>query len=113
MPGQKHDREDRIHSSQEVLQFQPAQTRHSYVQQYAARFFSPRTLKKFVARLVEDDLIAGGAQQPPDRGAKRRIVIDNVQDGRRNSHAGASMSGRMKRNTTPPPARFSAQILPP
>src|SRR4051794_14998102 len=42
-------------------------------------------------RLVKRDLIPGGLQQATNRRAKRRIVVDNVNDGCRRSHAGCAL----------------------
>jgi hypothetical protein len=114
VPGQEYDGQDVLELGETILHFQTAQPGHAHVEQYAAWTVGGRTLQEFVAGLVERDLIAASTQQAGNGGAESGVIVHHVNDRRCYGHAGrGSDSGRVKRNTAPPPVRFSAQIFPP
>src|SRR5258705_12807356 len=110
MPCQEDNRQGAVQASKAMLQFQSIESGHSHVEQYAARFVAQWTFQELVARFIERNLVAGSPKQTGNRRPKRRIVVYDVNDRRRSGHAGcALLSGSVKRNTAPPPGRFSAQ----
>ena len=114
MAGQEDDRQGIARRDQASLQFGAAQAGHPHVEQDASGRRAGRFFQEPMCRVVERDLISGHPQQPGDRGAKRLVVVNDVNDWRVGHHAvWVLANGRVKRNTAPPPVRFSAQILPP
>ena len=114
MAGEKDDRQGIARRDETSLQFGAAHAGHPHVEQDASRCHGGRRFQKPMCRIVEGDLISGHPQQAGDRRAKRLVVVHDVNDWRVGRHAvRVLVNGRVKRNTAPPPVRFSAQILPP
>ncbi len=97
-----------------ILQLRSAQARHLHVQQDAGGFVRERRLQQLRCGFAGHHAETARRQQIAHRGAKRRVVIDDIDLRRRAHHAETPLDkGRVKRNAAPPAGRFSAHILPP
>ena len=112
---QEYDWQNAVEPCKTLLQLEPIEARHAHVEQDAARINARRALQQLVPRFVQRNAVAGSLQQPSNGCTKRPIVVYHVDNRRRRGHvvAGTFTRGSVNRNAAPPPARFSAQILPP
>src|SRR6516165_6622665 len=113
MPGQEYHRQYAVQVVEVILQIEPGEPGHTYIEQYTAVLAAHGLAEECIAGFVQYDLVAGGAQQSGNGGAERRVVVDYVDERRRGHMTCAVASGIVKRKTAPPSARFSAQIFPP
>ena len=115
MTGYEDDGQPASELGELILQLRPAQAGHLHIQQNTAAILARQRLQELLGRLIERNSIAAGAQQLAKSRAERCIVIDDVNDRRQRCHAASIIldNGSVKQNTAPPPAPFSAHILPP
>src|SRR5262249_55417332 len=111
-----------------LVEIEAARARHPHVEQNTAGSVDRRLEKKVPGGAVDSDLVSRGAQEPRDRGSKRGIVVDDVNDRGLLGHVAGSGTGsdslrvrargwgdagRENWNVAPPFKLFSAAIVPP
>lgn len=80
VPRQEYDRQSRADFIQPLLHVEPIELGHAHVEQYTAPLRTWRICQKLMAGFIDYDLVIGGPEQSANRDAKRRVVVNYVDD---------------------------------